>query len=278
MNSPNNREAIYAVLSFFVVTILGLIVSFMSSGKEGTTATYALAVIFTALLAVGALIEWTRSKKLEVTRPMPARPKPPRPKPAPLRTTRSVLAGAVSGLVVSVLFFLTIGPGSHGSTTAPEPPSAATATPGTTPPASSPARADSSPAPSGQLVTVRVTPGDGGTQFGDDVTVTVTAARPLPAGDTYWLMVQFLGGSNMVYKAEAKVPATKGTTHYTLSIATSAIGSTRKISVLQADSQATSSLAQNYAHQEPSWDGNRTSLPSGVITVSNSITVTKQTG
>ena len=128
------------------------------------------------------------------------------------------------------------------------------------------------------MVTVRVTPGDGGTQFSDDMTVTVTAARPLPAGDTYWLMVQFLGGSNMVYKAEGKIPATKGITHYSLSIATSAVGSTRTISVLQADSQATSTLAQNYAHQEPSWDGNRTSLPSGVITVSNSITVAKQTG
>ena len=108
--------------------------------------------------------------------------------------------------------------------------------------------------------------------------MTVTAARPLPAGDTYWLMVQFLGGSNMVYKAEGKVPATKGTTHYSLSIATSAVGSTRKIYLLQADNQATPTLAQNYAHQEPSWDGNRTSLPSGVITVPNSLTATKQTG
>jgi len=271
MNSQNNRKAVFAALSFFVVTILSLIVSLISLGKEVTPATYWLAVVGTALAAVGALIEWARKTK-------PKKSATTTTHPQPHRITRSVLAGAVSGLAVSVLFFLMIGPGSHGPTTAPEPSPTVTTAPGSPPPTSGPAPTASSSALSGQLVTVRVTPGDGGTQFGDDMTVTVTAARPLPAGDTYWLMVQFLGGSNEVYKAEGKVPATNGTTHYSLSIATAAVGSTRKIFVLQADSQATPTLAENYAHQEPSWDGNRTTLPSGVVTVSNSVTVTKQTG
>ena len=154
------------------MTILGLIVSFISSEKEVTAATYWLAVIFTALVAVGALIEWGRSSKPEASPPTPAGPKPPHRKPVPPRTTRSVLAGAVSGLVASVLFFLMIGPGSHGSTTAPEPPPTVTATPRSTPPTSGPAPTASSPAFPGQPITVRVTPGDGGTQFSDDMTVT----------------------------------------------------------------------------------------------------------
>ena len=279
MNSQDNRDAIFDALSFFVVTILGLIVSFISSEKEATPSTHRLTVLFTALTLVGAVIAWARKFRRDKQDTPPESPEPPpHAKAPPPRTTRSILAGAVSGLVVSILFFLMIGPGSHGSTTAPDPSPAVTATPGSTPPASSPAPTTPSPVPSGQPVTVRATPGDGGTQFGDDVTVTVTTARPLPAGNTYWLIVQFLGGSNTVYKAEGKIPAAAGTTHYSLSIATSAVGSTRQIYVLQADSQATPALAQNYAHPEPSWDGNRTSLPSGVIAVSDNISVTKQTG
>jgi hypothetical protein len=72
-----------------------------------TNATYWLAVFFTALLTVGALIEWARksprkhkARQHTISSSTPAHPEPPLP-----RTTRSVLAGAVSGLVVSVLFF-----------------------------------------------------------------------------------------------------------------------------------------------------------------------------
>jgi hypothetical protein len=270
MNSQNNREGIFAALGFLVVTILSLIISWISSEKEVTSGSYWLAAAFVVLLAVGALLEWARrsttrkhgddhQERSERTPPQPELPQP--------RTTRSVLAGAVSGLVVSTLFFFMIGPGGHRTTTPPQPPPTSSPAP-TTPGTDSP----------GHHVAVRATPGDGGTQFGNDITITVTASRPLPAGDTYWLMVQFLGGSNTVYKAEGKVPAAQGTTNYSLSIASSAVGSTRKIYVLQADSQAGSALAENYAHQEPSWDGNRVSLPSGVVAVSNSVTVVKQTG
>ena len=280
MNSQDNREAIFAALGFFIVTILGLITSFMSNEKEVTPATYVLAVFFVALVTAGALIEWARRsvrRKRTVSPPKQSGPMTPHPIPPP-RTTRSVIAGSVSGVVVSVLFFLMIGPGSHGFTTTPDPSPTAAVTPGSTPPTSGPGPTSSSPASSGQLVTVRAAPGGGGTQFGDDITVTVTTSLPLPAGETYWLMVQFLGGPNMVYKAEGRIPATKGTTYYSLSIASAAVGSIRKIYVLEADSQATSTLAQNYAHQEPSWDGNRTSLPSGVVTVSNKVSVVKQSG
>jgi hypothetical protein len=281
MNSQDNREAIFAALEFSVVTILSLIISWISSEKEVTPVTYWLAMFFVALLTTGALIKWARKsgpRKSPPSPPTPPGPMPPHPEPPSPRTTRSVLAGAVSGLLVSVLFFLMIGPGSHGSTTAPDPSPTVTVTPGSTPPTSGPAPTASSPSSSGQLVTVHATPGGGGTQFGDDITVTVTANRPLPTGDTYWLMVQFLGGPNVVYKAEGRVPATNGTTSYSLSIASAAIGSTRRIYVLQADSEATSTLVQNYAHQEPSWDGNRTSLPSGAVMVSNSVIVVKQIG
>ena len=215
MNSQDNRKAIFAALEFSVVTILSLIISWIGSEKEVTPVTYWLAVFFVALLTTGALIEWARKseprKQADSVRTRPG-PMPPHRKTPQHRTTRSVLAGAVSGLLVSVVFFLMIGPGSHGSTTAPDPPPTMTVTPRSTPPPSGPTPTASSPTSSGQLLTVRATPGDGGTQFGDDITVTVTADRPLPADDTYWLMVQFLGGPNVVYKAEGKVPATNGTT------------------------------------------------------------------
>lgn len=274
MKSQKSKDATFAALGFLVATLLSLIVSKISNETGGTRAPYWLAATFIALLAAGALIEWARNSKPKKDESPPS-PPGPMPHQGPPRTVRSVLAGAVSGLAASVLFFLLIGPGSLGPPTAGPSPTA-TSTPGTTSPAPSPDPAASSPASTGQLVTASAAPGDGGTQFHDDMTVTVTTARPLPTGSTYWLIVQFLGGSNIVYKAEGKVPATAGTTHYTLSIATAAVGSTREIYIVQADSQATSMLAQNYTHPEPSWDGNRTSLPSGVVTVSNSITVTKQ--
>lgn len=286
MNSQNNREANLAALGFLIVTILSLIISWIGSEKEVTPVTYWLAMAFVVLVTVGALVEWARRSTDQPTKASPPPPVAPDPDPEPTlphpepplrRSTRSILAGAVSGLVVSVLFFLVIGPGIHASTVVPRPSPTVTITPGPTPATSSPAPT-SSPTSPGHLVTVRATPGDGGTQFGDDITVTVTAGRPLPAGDTYWLMVQFLGGPNVVYKAADKVPATQGASDYSFSIANSAVGSTRKIYVLQADSQAGAALAQNYAHQDPSWDGNRTSLPSGVIAVSNSVTVVKQFG
>ncbi|MGH3419444.1 MAG: hypothetical protein ACRDOD_07615 [Streptosporangiaceae bacterium] len=277
MNSQNNREPYLAALGFLIPTILSLVISWISSEKEVTPVTYWLVMIFVVLVTVGALVEWAR-KSTDQNLPTPPGPTPPRQEPTPLRTTRAILAGAISGLVVSLLFFLVIGPGSHATTAAPHASPTVTVTPGSTPPTSTPTPTVPSTTSSGQLMTVRATPGDGGTQFGDEVTVTVTVGRPPPAGDTYWLIVQFRGGPNVVYKAAGKVPAALGTSDYSFSIASSAVGSTRKIYVLQADSQAGAVLAQNYAHQEPSWDGNRTSLPSGVIAVSNSVPVTKQVG
>jgi hypothetical protein len=120
--------------------------------------------------------------------------------------------------------------------------------------------------------TVSAEPGDG-TQFSKSIAVAVTDSRPLPAGGTYWLMVQFAGGPSMVYKAEGKVPAGQGTFHFSISIAGSAVGSERTIYVLEAGRQATTALAQNFDNQAPVWDGNRTSLPPGVAAISNSVTV-----
>ena len=182
MNSQNNRVAIFAALEFAVVTILSLIITWISSETEVAPVSYWLAVFFLALLITGAPIEWARKpepRKPTASHPTPFGPMPPHQQTPPLRTTGSVIAGGVSGLLVSVLFFPMIGPGSHEPTTAPYPSPTVTIMSGSAPPTSGPAPTASSPTSSGQLVTVLAMPGDGGTQFGDDVTVIVTTGRPL---------------------------------------------------------------------------------------------------
>ena len=124
-----------------------------------------------------------------------------------------------------------------------------------------------------QLATVRVEP------FGSGIKVTVTADRPPSAGHTYWLIDRFPTGTggNYLYEAVGTIPAVKGTTSYYLPIVTTKVGSIR-IFVIEADSQATPAMLQNYdAQQDAAWDSNRLRLPSGVLIASNGTALLRQT-
>jgi len=165
------------------------------------------------------------------------------------RLTAPLLAGSFSGAATAALVILLI-----------------------------PGVARQSPPPSaipGHAVTVTAASGDGNSKIGDNVVVTVTVSKALPARDTYWLIAQFMGGSNIVYKAQAVVPAIKGSNSFVISLLNSALGSTRTFYVLAADRQATLVLRENLNHPEPAWDGNRTTLPRTTL-VSNMLVVRKQ--
>jgi hypothetical protein len=250
MNS-NNREPIFAAISFAVVTILSLITSWIGSAQKFTPLIYWLAVIFVALVAAGALVEWARHtepRKKGTTAPPPSGHKHA-PGGARLRIAGFVLAGTAFGLVASTVFFLMIGPGTH-----------------------------TNPDPNiGHPVTVTVASSDGGPAITDNIAVTVTVTQQLPAGDTYWLMTEYDNGFGTVYKAQDQVPSAKGPSHYSISIVQARVYSTRKVYVIEANSTATPTLMENFNNPDSSWDSHRYKLPtSGVETVSNSVTVVKQ--
>jgi hypothetical protein len=106
----------------------------------------------------------------------------------------------------------------------------------------------------------------------DDEVVLAVAVLQIPAANqTYWLMVQFKGGGNTVYKALAKISQSRTVQH---SIADSASGSTRTYYVLAAAPATATQLQINLEHPEPAWDGNRTNTPDANF-VSNKLPVTK---
>src|SRR6185312_13826939 len=117
MNSQNNREGIFAALNFLIVTILSLIISWVSSEKGGTPVSYWLAVGFVVLLATGALLQLARRSTDKPT-PTPPPPDGTTPAPSPAsslpRAAAFVSMGALFGLIVSALFYIGIGPGNQG--------------------------------------------------------------------------------------------------------------------------------------------------------------------
>jgi hypothetical protein len=266
------RDALLGTLDFLIVTALGLIIGLLSNEDAVTSVTLWLSAAFVALLATGAVLVYAGKTASSQDQAPPGPPRIPDDL-APRRAVKSVLFGAVSGMLAGGFLVFLLGPSGpvHATARVTSPP--ASIIPATS--ASPPSASVNTPR-TGEPVTISAVPADGGTQFGDDVTATVAVSQPLPAGSTYWLIVEFLGGPNMVYKAEGRLPGTQGTSHFSLSIASAAVGSARTIYILEADSEATSALAQNLANPGPSYDGNRTSLPSGVTRISNSVRVVKQ--
>jgi hypothetical protein len=281
MKSPSNRAAVLAALSFLIVTFLSLLGSWIGSQNSVTPVTFWVVLGFVGLAAAGAVIQFIHlggpgeedsavsSPPVLTTQPAPAKARLGR-RQVPL------YIGTVSGLVAGALLVLMLRPGiglQPGDPLAPG--SSASASPTQSGPQTSGPASPTSGAEAG-AATVSAKPSVGST-YTDSIAVTVAVRSPLHAGNTYWLMVVFAGGANTVYKAEGKVPAPTGTYSFSISIAGSAVGSTRTIYVLQADRQATPTLQENFAHQSPSWDGNRTSLPlAGTARVSTSVSITKQ--
>jgi hypothetical protein len=87
-----------------------------------------------------------------------------------------------------------------------------------------------------------------------------------------------MGGPNIVYKTHDQVSPTQCGHSYTISLASSQVGSVRTFYIVAAYADGTRLLRQNYDHQDPSCDGNRASLPSHSFVVSNRVLVTKQRG
>jgi hypothetical protein len=259
---PDRARGILGAAGFAVVAVSNLIASAVGGESGVTRATEWMLAGFAVLVIAGVFIEYRREQSRgndggpvlsgdpdscgqdQAGDAGPGRP--PR-RWLQRRTVLSFLLGAVTAGALCASFFLAFGP------------------------AGPPATAPGAGGRAGRAVTVSTAP-----DATADVIVTVDVRQELPAGYTYWLMVQFTGGANTVYKAEGKVARTPGDSTVTLDLSNSAVGSVRTIYVLRADSQATPSLQQNFDNPQPGWDGNRTSLPpAGVDIVSKTVTVTR---
>jgi hypothetical protein len=280
VKSADNRAAVLGALIFVITTFLGLLASWIGSQGTTTSVTFWVVLAFVGLLAVGAVIQFVHLRESRQLDPdEPSLVAPPGSTATSARFGRRqvpLFIGTVSGLMAGALLALILRPGIGLPASDPPTPrsSASASTTPSGPQTSSPAASTSGPASS--LATVSTRP-SAGAEYTDGIVVTVTVRASPPAGDTYWLMVVFRGGANLVYKAEAKIPTATGTYSFSISISGAAVGTTRTIYMLQADRQATPALQQNFDNKSPAWDGNRTSLPAaGAAPVSNSVSVTKQ--
>jgi hypothetical protein len=118
-----------------------------------------------------------------------------------------------------------------------------------------------------------VSPADGGSGFGSQIIVRVAVRSAPPAAHSYWLIREFRGGVHLVYKASPLVPG--GSPRPLELTLESGVGSSRTLYVVDAAGPAARTLAVNASHQEPGWDGNRTSLPAGTVVVSDRVPVVK---
>jgi hypothetical protein len=260
-----------------VLSAIADIFSNRLGGENSPLATDLCAVaIFVALLVLIAVVDYRRDALVRVTAPAAAAGKadqslpPGQPLPGPgeapglvalsvlkrlvLRSAGPILLGCVLGALVAALTISMMSPAA-----------------GIKPPHQAGGLTASS-----NVVRVSVTPGDGGHKIGNNIMAQVNVEYPPPAGHSYWLIAQFTGNGNTVYKVRDPVPSRIGSYSFPLSISTSAIGSERSLYVVDGNRQAAKLLNQNYDNQAPAWDGNRTELPAGAIDVSNVVRVVKQ--
>lgn len=286
------RQSILAGFSAVCTATSGVIGNKVLDEPWLSSAGVGLCIAFVAMVCITAAVEFARGPKTS-TAPASARvpvpadglPLPPDGSPAHAHGIRLVpwervmrhviipasvasLLGAAAALL-AIALTLVISPG-RGVPAAGQP----TQVPTTQSP---PATSTNSRVPVG-AVKVSATPGDAGPGFGDQVDVTVTVTKPLPKADSYWLIAQFMGGTNIVYKAHDPISPARGRSSFTVSVASSSVGSVRTFYVVAEYADSTQLMQQNYDHPNSTWDGNRTSLPDHSFVVSDRVQVTKQRG